>query len=198
MLAVAIVDGLVSDTNLRDAALGDLAEEFDRIASESSADEARGWYWSQVIRSLVPLARLAMRGGLVPWLWLAASILLGYGVLAIMVIVTEFRLMAQLGGSAPWLMAVASLLTGAICACIAGGVAAAIARRSPLLAACALGLVCVAISAWLIQHGGDGSPLWYQVALMLIVLPSVLGGALTTTRVMRRLNPSNSSSERMP
>lgn len=188
-LAEAIVQALVADPALREAALGDLAEEYALVAGTRGLAAARGWYWSQVVRSAASLSMLGMTPGIVPWLRVIGSIVLGYVLLAAMVMEADFWLRTWLGGAGapPWLLSVASLTAGVACAVVTGHVNAMVAGRVRVFPAAALGVLCVAISAFLLAHGGDGSPLWYQVALMVVVLPSlVLGALLRAWRESRR------------
>jgi hypothetical protein len=69
-LATQIVAGLVPERGYRDAILGDLEEEFGEVCGRSGASTARGWYWSQTLSSIVPLARAR------PWSLATASRLL--------------------------------------------------------------------------------------------------------------------------
>jgi hypothetical protein len=50
--------------------LGDLLEEFTRLASKSGVPFARRWYWRQTLKTVVRLAALAFRTA--PWLTTAA------------------------------------------------------------------------------------------------------------------------------
>ena len=81
-IAAALV-GCMTPPRLRDALLGDLAEEFESRVTTSPAG-ARFWYWAQVVRSVPPLAwlnvqRLGMRtAGLAVGMSLLGWISIGY------------------------------------------------------------------------------------------------------------------------
>ena len=188
-LAEALAEALVADPALRDAALGDLAEEFVIVAASRGAGAARSWYWSQVARSAPSLAALGTTAGLgrsraaLTWLRLVASVVLGYALLAVFVPLLDFWMMARLGNpSVIWLMPVASLVSGMSSAFVAGYVTALVGGRARILSGAALGVFCIALSALMLWRGRDGSPLWYQVALMVIVLPMVMVGTLLRAR----------------
>jgi hypothetical protein len=61
---------LFSQAKETDSVLGDLAEEFSGLASQSGAGVARKWYWRQTLKTLPHLLGSAFR--LSPWLITAA------------------------------------------------------------------------------------------------------------------------------
>jgi hypothetical protein len=169
---------LVADPELRDAVLGDLSEEYARVAQAGSTKSANAWYWSQLFRSAVPLSAMAVaHGGWVGWIRLVFATLLSYAFLVVLVIQTNQRL-PHIIGLGLWRFPSEPLIADVFCAVAAGFVASLIGGRSPLAAAMALGSMCVGISLGLLANGGDGSSGWYQVGLSLIVFPSVMAGAL--------------------
>ncbi len=186
IVAEWFAETIVSDRALCDAALGDLAEDFATMAQSDSIGAARGWYWSQVARSVLPLSIVSLRlAGARGWLRLIASVVLGYVVLVVVVVFSDGWLMDLT--SQLWLTSIISLLAGAAGAVTAGYVAAAVGGRAPMLSALALGLLCVFASVLMLVYmdGNDGSPLWYRIALMLIVLPACALGAMLRARRLR-------------
>ncbi|MEP6492137.1 MAG: hypothetical protein ABJF01_05640 [bacterium] len=188
-LAQAFAESLIGDADLRDAVVGDLAEDYARLAGDRSPAIAAVWYCSQLVRSTASLSALGLSRGVTPWILLIVSVVVGYAVLAVTVLFTDLWMLSRFSGgaSAAWVMAVLSLITGAACAMLGGFVAASIGRRAPIASGVLLGTVCVAISGVIVAHGGDGSPMWYQIVLMVIVGPSAAVGALARAlRLARR------------
>jgi len=186
-LAVWFAESLISDPDLRDAALGDLAEDFDARAENGAGGAAQSWYWSQVLRSIVPLSMMSLRrSGVGGWVRLIATVVVGYVALAAMVIVSDSWMMDL--STNVWAVSLLSLGFGALSAVIAGYAAALIGGKTPMLAALSLGALCVGISVLMFAFmpGDDGSPFAYRVALMLIVLPSCAFGAMLRARQVSR------------
>lgn len=142
-LAEALAECLIADAALRDAALGDLAEDFTVRAEANGHAAARAWYWSQVVRSAPSLAAFgttAARGlsrAALTWLRFVASVVLGYAVLAALVGLLDIWMMGLLRDPAgiPWLMPVWSLVSGAASAVVAGYVGALIGGHARILPA---------------------------------------------------------------
>jgi len=188
----ALAAAIVPDPQLREAVIGDLAEDYRLIAGQRSVPTATLWYWSQLVRSAIPLAFLSLVGtGWRGWLRLGWAVLVGYATLATLVILSNAILAAlvpdQPGGLA---MPAASLAAGVVCAIAAGYAAAAAGRRAPLASALALGSAAALLSAAMLAGGGDGTPAWYQLGLGLVVLPSVVAGAVVRSRRVERRNRS--------
>lgn len=53
----------------RENMIGDLAEEFAKIADKHGARFAKVWYWRQVVESTWPLLKRALRWGLLAYAW---------------------------------------------------------------------------------------------------------------------------------
>lgn len=190
-LAMWIAESVVSDPDLREAALGDLAEDFAMKAGDDSITAARVWYWSQVARSVFPLSMMSLRrAGLGGWARLIATVLVSYAALAAMVIVSD-GWMTDVSPNV-WVLSVISLTSGMVSAVIAGYFAALVGGKTPMLAALSLGLLCAGLSVLMFAGGNDGSPLLYRIVLMLIVLPSCAFGAMLRTRQLRRRTEINS------
>jgi hypothetical protein len=185
----ALVAALISDPRLREAVIGDLAEDY-RLAAATSKRAATLWYWSQLVRSAIPLAFLSYIGtGWRGWMRLGWAILAGYASLATLVILSDLILGWLLPHAAGDLaMPVASLAIGVLCAIAGGYVAAWAGGRAPIAAALALGLAATLLSAASLVWGGDGTPVWYQIGLMVIVLPSVTAGACVRAWLLTRRN----------
>jgi hypothetical protein len=187
-LAVWIAESVVSDSDLREAALGDLAEDFTARIKDDSIAGANSWYWSQVMRSVFPLSLMSLRrAGLAGWLRLLATVLVTYIALAAMVIISDSWIMDI--SQNVWAVSIMSLAFGATAAVIAGYVAALVGGKTPMLAALLLGTLCLSlglITFFGFIDGDDGSPLLYRVVLTLSVLPACAFGAMLRTRQLRR------------
>jgi hypothetical protein len=191
-LAVWIAESVVSDSDLREAALGDLAEDFTVRVEDDSIAGANSWYWSQVMRSVLPLSLMSLRrAGVGGWLRLLATVFVTYVALAAMVIISDSWIMDI--SQNVWAVSIMSLMFGAGAAVIAGYVAALVGGKTPMLAALLLGALCLSLSlvTFGFLDGDDGSPLFYRVALTLSVLPSCAFGAMLRTRQLRRAASAN-------
>jgi hypothetical protein len=186
---------LISDPELRDAVLGDLAEDHRQVARTHSESAANRWYWSQLIRSTIPFSLLAInRGGMRGWMRLVLAVVVGYVAIAASVMVTD-AVMTNVVIAAgiswpiipPWQYLAGSLGGGVICGVFAGYVAAVVGGRSPIAPALGLGVLCAAFSAFLIATGGFGGPLWYQLGILLIVFPATVGGAFVRARQLHAI-----------
>ncbi len=186
-LATMFAESLVYDRDLRDAALGDLAEDFAVKCESNGASAARAWYWSQVMRSVLPLSMMSLRrAGFTGWLRLIATVAVGYIVLAVLVVISG-NLFMGVATNAISLYSLISLALGAGSAIIAGYLTARLGGKTPMLAALSLGVLCISISMLMFVYadGTDGSPLWYRIALALIVLPSTVCGAMLRSRQVK-------------
>jgi hypothetical protein len=184
-VAQLIAELVLSDAALRESVVGDLAEEHHAIARRSSKRAADAWYRWQVIRSIAPLAAMgALRRGAGGWLRTGLAAVIGYAVLAFLVILTNQWLGAFLVARSAdsWIMPAASLAAGALCAVIAGYVAAVAGGAARMAAAFALGVACVTLSVLMLQGAADGTPLWYRVGLAAVVLPAVCSGGVIRAR----------------
>jgi len=56
-----ILLGLLTTTSQVEVIVGDLEERYRMIAEQSGTRAARRWYWSEISRCLVPLARSALK-----------------------------------------------------------------------------------------------------------------------------------------
>jgi hypothetical protein len=189
------VGALVADGALREAILGDLAEEFALRCERHGAPHARRWYRGEAARSALPLVAAA-------W-WPAprertrrvavlATAVIGGSVL-LQLIHQAAQLLAMLTLAAAGVAsqgpaggtAVACSLVAALAAGVLGGYAAArMARRAPLAAALALALACGAFAVVGMLVNGGATPLWYWVGVQLLLLPvgACAGGFLRVRR----------------
>jgi hypothetical protein len=189
---------LVADRALRDALLGDLAEEYAERWARHGAASARAWYRGQAARSAPHLVwacwwpRPAARGRR------AAALLAGVagGYLTFLLLHQAAQLAAGLllaaaGGAAGWAFAACSLAAGAGCAVLAGGVAARALPDAPLAGALTLAVVCGALAVAGMAVNGGVAPLWYWGGLHLLLLPvgACVGGVARARRTARRGAP---------
>jgi hypothetical protein len=161
----------------RDFILGDLEEEF------HGRGGAGLWYWSQAVRSAVPLTRVALRDG-GPGRFLAAavvSVLLSYGLMVALVMaasaLADLLFPPSYGLRIAW-----DWITAFPFAALAGYLSVRISGRSALLQALMLavfigllGLLSMALSP------GD-LPAWYSAGLIAAMIGGVLTGAAHCAR----------------
>lgn len=177
------VGALVADRALREAFLGDLAEEFAAHCAQHGAARARRWYRGQAARSAPyliaacwwPATRTRRRrlGALL------AGVTAGY--LTLLLLHQAAQLMAGLLLTyAGWVFVACSLAAGAGCAVLGGYVAARALPDAPLAAAFTLAVVCGALAVTGMLVNGGVMPLWYWGGLQLLLLPlgACLGGLL--------------------
>ena len=193
------VGALAADCALRDAFLGDLAEEFADQCEQHGAAHARRWYRGQAVRSVpylvaacwwpapgVRCQRLrALLGGVVG----------GYLTLLLLHEVAQQvagRLLIHVGhGAANWAFVPCSLAAGVGCAVLGGHVAARALPDAPLAAALTLAAVCGALAMTGMLINGGIMPLWYWGGLQLLLAPvgACLGGLLRAQH-QARLKPA--------
>jgi hypothetical protein len=186
MIAAAevLVSGVVDDVELRDAIVGDLAEEYGALASVRGVRHADGWLRSQVVRSLPRLAADAIRrSGMRGAVSVLVAMIAGYALLAVLVIGGDMIAgMFVPSDPASVITALVSIVLAVVSALAAGYVAARLAPSAPLVAATALGVLCVVIGLGTFALGDVGVPTWYWMALQLVVLPSAVLGGLARVR----------------
>jgi imidazolonepropionase-like amidohydrolase len=189
------VGALVAHRALREAVLGDLAEEFAARCAQHGAARARRWYLAQAARSTphllaaclwpAPTTRRRRLGALL------AGVLGGYLTLLLLHQTAQFvagLMLADAGHASGdptgWAFAACSLAAGAGCGVLGGNVAARALPDAPLAAAFTLALVCGALAVTGMLVNGGAMPLWYWGGLQLLVLPvaACLGGLLLARR----------------
>jgi hypothetical protein len=190
------VGALAADCDLREAFLGDLAEEFAERCEQHGAGHARRWYRGQAIRS-VPYLLAAC------W-WpspgvrsrqiraLLGGVVAGYLTLLLLHQTAQFvtgRLLIYVGhGSASWAFVPCSLAAGAGCAVLGGLVAARALPDAPLASALSLAAGCGTLAVTGILINGGVMPLWYWGGLQLLLAPvGVCLGGLLRARQQARL-----------
>ena len=110
------------------------------------------------------------------------AVVVGYAVMAVCVVALNFASGALVSGgratlsSPPTSLMVLNVIFGIPCAVLGGYVCALIARRAEIVHALILGIVAEAMSIVSLILYLDIQPLWYGLALALIILPSTLAG----------------------
>ena len=193
---------LIADPELRDAVLGDLAEEYARVAQAETPKSANAWYWSQLVRSAIPFSAMAVaRGGWVGWARLVFATLLSYAFFnqfyGRAVVWLSHRSWSPSPGAWPFILAILACIV--FSAAVAGFVAALVAGRSPLAAALALGALAAMLSAYPLvgvffklgafSHAGP-LPAWYAfagISRLLLVCSGFVAGGLVRGGALVRL-----------
>ncbi len=196
---------LIADRELRDEVIGDLTEEYHNLSHSASPATATWWYWSQLVRSAIPLSNMAVsRGGWRGWTRHALGVVAGAAVMWVIVVSGELlngrlrgvvmtptspwrlRLVfaPPLFGVQPpaWLVGGMSLATIVFAGAISSYVAATVGRRSPLAPAMTLCTVCVGLLYVLplLLSGGVAEPVW-PFAWLLV---GVMGGVVLKARAL--------------
>ncbi len=200
-----LLEALGAESGFREALVGDMAEEFASRVERDGAGAARRWYRREALRAAPHLLRDWTRrahardvryltGVALSAYVLTAAIgwfvvLLAYGVIsALGVTVTA----PPSAGGNTWLLLLA-LMAGLVSAPTAGYIAASLGRRAPLVCALALGGAwsCLTFAA---QTIGGGMPLWFRIAVVVVVLSgTALGGALRVVASARSQTPASTS-----
>jgi hypothetical protein len=180
----AILEALLPDPDTRDAVLGDLLEDHDSVCGLKGPAEAARWYWTQVVWSAPALLQMtATQMTARAWLRACGVVLLGYMVLAALVIISQ-AVLALFGPlMQPQRIELLSLAASTLCGVGAGYAAACIGRSAPLASSLGLGVVCTMLSLAMCMAAMSGTPLWYRIGLAIVVLPATtLGGLIRVFR----------------
>ena len=172
-LATMLLSGILQ-TDVRDALLGDLCEEY-ALRAASSPKAAAWWYWHQALRSgPILFAARAWRGR---WMSTAAIAAAAYMVVGALNAAGMSIVARWLGGS---------LSTNYIPAAMIGLTAIAsgahLASRIRPLAGDVLGGLVVIVAVLFVLFPVDASPLWYQLTFLVLGPLSAHLGATAALR----------------
>ena len=159
----------------RETIAGDLAEEHALLAAKIGSRAASRWYFNQVLRSVGPLLWSSVRRG--EWLKTLGAALVGYFVVAALVILSDLAMARLLSGGVVFYSLV-SLAVGFAVMMLGGYLAAWMRPRAAILLAvlaAVMGLASLAVT-------GSGAPLWYQVGLIIIGPAASLAGGRIRAR----------------
>ncbi|MGQ0643222.1 MAG: hypothetical protein ACT4P6_20960 [Gemmatimonadaceae bacterium] len=166
----------------KEAVLGDLAEERAlRLRRAASPNDAL-WYWSQISRSVPPLAWAALRRR--GWINIIGAGIAAYALMTVVQSAGQFAL-TKLLAAVPGPHMVFSLAF-TIAAMILGGYVAVYIRRGA--AAIVAIISTLSVVDFIIRTAGQ-TPLWLSVMWLLVCpLTALAGGALVR---VRRTDPSS-------
>jgi len=173
-LAEGLVAGLIADAGLREAVLGDMAEEFADLRDRAGRQRASRWYWWQAVGAVPSLVRSSFSSPLVT-VGVIAGALVAYVATAALIVASNVvwsrvlvrRFFVYGSDDACAAFAVLSLAGAALWS---GAVTYAWNRhsgRAPLARALTLCGILVIIGAAWMGAGRGSSPLWYRIALHL-------------------------------
>lgn len=153
----------------REMVIGDLVEERALLAASLPPRDVAKWYRGQIVRSIGAAAWAGFRRG--HWLKTLGAAVVGYVAVALMVVAGDV-IESKLVSGSETLYAAISLAVGFPAMAVGGYLAACIRPR----AASALAVIAAAMAlvSWL--AGGDGSPAWYQIALIFAGPAGALAG----------------------
>jgi hypothetical protein len=155
----------------REMLLGDLHEERAVLAASLPPREVARWYRRQVIRSIAPVVWANIRRG--SWLKTLGAAIAGYFVVMLLVMLGD-TLMSKLKVPEAF-YAPASLAVGFPVMLLGGYLAAWMRPRGAFL----LAAISVVMGVVSLAFTGDGAPLWYQLALIVIgPVASIAGGRI--------------------
>jgi hypothetical protein len=195
--AELLAAAFLPDALQREAMLGDLAEEYQLVASQQGTRAADRWYLSQVTRSLFPLAIMAVRAdgaagplrfvlnvmaGLVAVSTLVPLSFSAVGWLAAFASGGEYIHGVLAFGQSPAVVYSWWAFTCIITGIGAGYTLARVGGRSGVASAITLGLLCIPLSAITLAVDSGGATVWYEVALSAVILPAIVCGTLLRVR----------------
>ncbi|HYD53400.1 MAG TPA: permease prefix domain 2-containing transporter [Gemmatimonadaceae bacterium] len=192
--AELLLETLGAAPELRDAIVGDLAEEYAWLVDATTVRDARRWYWREALRAVPHLLRSSMRAATWGDVRRRAGIVLSAFAIGY-VFMKIGGLGIHLAWRAPWtvesmpaIIAVSrAVWTAATLG--AGYVAARIDERTPLLSAMSLALLFMSVDAVtpVILSGGAISIVSGLVASLDVAPFVVLGGWLRLRQLSRRV-----------
>lgn len=172
--------------------LGDLLEEFSRLASTEGIGFARHWYWRQTVRTVVHLAGAGFRTA--PWSTTAAAVggllllrlVSGWPELAIFAVLRRYRVFDH-HFKLYLFFATDGIAFGHIVASMfVGYVVALAAKGRELIATMMLDVVLCAMAGtaywWWVSRTGDYSSLWILPWQFVGWLAILVAGAMVRTR----------------
>lgn len=194
-LAESAVGALIADRALREALLGDMAEEFAARCTARGVASARAWYRVQALGSVPHLLVNAWQRGdgggpARRTATLLAAVAGSYVALQLLHQTAQMAVGSLLRRTAPGApagfvvgglaFATCSIIAGLGASVFGGYLAGRVFPRAPLVAALTLALACagLAVTGMVINHGV--TPLWYWGVLQLVLFPlgTCLGGLL--------------------
>ena len=160
----------------REVMAGDLAEEYSiRVREAASHASAARWYWGQVCRSTSFTLYVALARGR----WIAtAGVALGAYVAASALEYMATAAISQLLVPTAGMSNVLSVVIGLSTMLLGGYVAARIRRR----AAGALAAIILLAVVLLMLAVPDSTPLWYQIAFLVLGPAASLAGGMLVLR----------------
>lgn len=190
--AGTLLRGFIADPDLREAVLGDLAEEWNERAAEEGPGAADAWYRDQALRTAPHLLAAWWRGADAAEFWRTlgrAALVLSAAVL--LAALTFAGVLRASGGPAGWpplgasrhAIALTMILAGGGPALAGGLVVATRSRRAPMTAALllALGWIPVTLVPAVAFPTPPGPPIWLCLAFpATLSLATVVGGAMAT------------------
>jgi hypothetical protein len=203
--AELLLEALGARTDVRDAVLGDLAEEFALRAERDGIRRARRWYYREAVRTAPHLLRDWSRGLTARDAYhLAGVVLTSYVFMTMLgvLFVNLARGVMMAFGRPPGapllvspsdaLLAAIGLPLGAVAATTGGYIAAWLHDRAPLISALALGVTwsCVAVS---VSTFVGGVPGWYQLGVPVVLILGTAAGGMLRVRTPRSTTASASA-----
>ena len=175
-IASWILERFVPERN-REVVLGDLIEEYGLLA-QANEQQASGWYWGQVVRSLPGMIRDHARGG--AWL-----ITLAVAVVAFFAAGTvEIRATRALAGYLS--LDDSSFLLAGLPIGLASMLAASyVADRLRAGAATIFAVILGACILFFMVVDPDSAPLWYQITFLFLGPALAIAGGRLATRSRR-------------
>ena len=192
------LEAMGAEPGFRDSVLGDLAEEFaSRVEGYGEAGASR-WYRREALRVAPHLLwswarRLRVRGvvqlvGVMVSSYVTLVMLgllvggIGYGVLRILGLPTEYHLPWGNATAASVLLA-ASLVFGALITALSGYIASLLGHEAPLASAVVYAIVWGLIEV-VVALLAPGFPVWYRCAMpVVVVMGTTAGGMLRVSRL---------------
>lgn len=185
--AETLLAGLVADGGVRDAMLGDLAEEFEDRCSHIGPRGAVSWYWRQALAAVPPLLHATVAASPRSLLLEAALgyVAAGTGLVAFNGLLSFVILPRVFAPSSTAFCVAFTTLSLIAVASLCGAWASHWYRRAPrapIAESVVSGAIWLIVGGVWITAGAGSSPLWYQVSLHLAGIAGTALAALVAVR----------------
>jgi hypothetical protein len=190
-IAELVLSAIISEPEIEEVVLGDLAEAWGQVAAVTGRSTANRWYWRQTVQSVPHFVRAwwdhASRATVLRTL---GAVSVAYLTTGVFLAGTEFPLRLALGalGFSPdsLLRHVALLILGVGALMSAGAAAALAGRHAPLVTVLTFSFSWLAVMS--VAAVFERQP-WDGYAIIILLVPSVVVGGVMAVRRLKPATP---------